>query len=70
MKTIRGLAGRAPGCATWERLSVWLVCCAVFLLPLACLPGLDRPFSVPKTFLLAGLDLAVAAADKLRLLVI
>jgi hypothetical protein len=62
MKTIRGLAGRAPGCATWERLSVWLVCCAVFLLPLACLPGLDRPFSVPKTFLLAGLDLAVAAA--------
>lgn len=33
----------------------------VALLPLVCWPGLDRPFSLPKLWLIAGLDLLVLA---------
>lgn len=32
----------------------------IFLLPLACWPGLERPFSTPKLWLLGGLDAALA----------
>ena len=38
----------------------------IFLLPLLCWPGLERPFSAPKTWLLALLDLAIAAHWALR----
>jgi O-antigen ligase len=41
----------------------------VFLLPLVCWPGLDRPFSTPKVWLLAGLALVVllgAVSDHLE----
>ncbi len=34
---------------------------ALVLLPLLCLPNLDRPFSTPKLWLLAAIDLAIAA---------
>lgn len=37
-----------------------LVCGAVFLLPLVCWPGPDRPFSAPKLLLLLCVDLVLA----------
>ena len=39
----------------------WLIAPAIALLPLACWPGAVRPFSVPKLWLIGGLDLLVLA---------
>ncbi len=39
---------------------------AVFLLPVVCWPNLDRPFSVPKLWLLICIDVVMAAAWSLR----
>jgi hypothetical protein len=38
-----------------------LLCAGAFLLPLVCVPGLEHPFSTPKVWLIAALDLFVAA---------
>ena len=61
MTNIGGREGRVADPATRERLGAYLVCGTVFLLPLACLPGLGRPFSLSKMILLACLDLSLAA---------
>ncbi len=45
-----------------ERLFCW----GIFLLPLVWWPGLERPFSVPKTWLLACLDVGLALPWLLR----
>jgi hypothetical protein len=39
----------------------WLVAALIALLPLACWPGASRPFSLPKLWLMGGLDLLVVA---------
>lgn len=45
---------------TWRER---LLLAGVFVLPLVCWPGLDRPFSTPKLWLLAGLAVVQTAAQ-------
>src|SRR5512143_49700 len=51
----------SPGTAVSARWCAgWLIVVAIGLLPLVCWPGLARPFSSPKLWLVAALDLLVA----------
>lgn len=59
---MRTWTARAATAAWVERL--FLV--SVALLPLVCWPGLDRPFSIPKLWLIGALDLLVAVEYLLR----
>jgi len=52
----RALPRRPP-----EPYWVWTAEALIFLLPLACWPNLERPFTTPKIFVLSALALAAAA---------
>jgi O-antigen ligase len=52
--------------ASGAAIAEWLFLAGLFLLPLVCWPGLDHPFSTPKTWLLGGLDLTLALHLLLR----
>ncbi len=54
-------AARAVPLRSPETYWVWTVQALIFLLPVACWPNLERPFSTPKMFILSALVLAAAA---------